>query len=340
MTRILQISALFVMVGTLTMATPYEATDIPWKPEIKLVAMANLPGSFVSSQAIYADSERIFAGSYQGDLFVLERDRQANFPWIQTIQVGAPLTAVRGDEDNVYVASRDGNLYVFSKTWPLQLVQLVPLSSYGLAALEIVGPSVYVAKGQSAMTASKNRLYISGLNPGDIGLEVASMRSYGEQFEPGRTLVFDRQTLQMVGTIANFERGAVRVSTWQDFVYFTKPGCCGVGIDIYDAVTLKPVQFIYRSTNTVAGTKRKGILLLLGGSEAGAVDLYMFGTNGYEFTHTADLRTLTGFNGVEDIEIRSLWVDGLDNLVFAGSSWGNASSRSPDLPSVFVLEIR
>jgi len=41
----------------------------------------------------------------------------------------------------------------------------------------------------------------------------------------------------------------------------------------------------------------------------------------------------------EDIEIRSLWIDGYDDLVLAGSSWGNPTSRSPYLPSFFVLRL-
>jgi hypothetical protein len=310
------------------------------RPELKLIAAVALPGSFVSSQAIYADNERIFAGSYQGDLFVLERDRESNFPWIETITLGASITAVRGDEDNVYVTSRNGSFYVFAKSWPLQLTQSVPLSDYGLAAMDVVGSSVYVAKGQGSMTASKNRLYLSGLNPGDVGLDLATMRSFADQYQVATTLVFDRQTLLPLGSIPNFDSGAMRIGVWQDFVYLTKPGCCGVGIDVYDALSLKRVQFINRTTNTVAGTKRKGVPLLIGGSETGAVDLYTLGASGYELINTADLRSLTGFGGGEDIEIRSVWVDALDNLVFAGSSWGNDRSRSPDLPSLFVLEIR
>jgi len=102
---------------------------------------------------------------------------------------------------------------------------------------------------------------------------------------------------------------------------------------------LERVQFIQRSTNSVVGTEKNGVPLLVGGSEAGAVDWYVLGSRGYQLAGTIDLRTLTGFTGPEDVEIRSLWMDGLDNLVFAGSSWGNDQSRSPELPSLFILEI-
>jgi len=324
----------------IALSTASHAADTPWRPQINLVNTGTLPGSFVSAQGIYADSERIYVASHQGDLFVLERDRFENFPWTQTVSLGSPLTAVRGDDDNVYVTSRDGHLYVLSKTWPLQLVQSIPVSSYGLAAMDVVAPNVYVAKGQGAMTVSKNRVYLSELNPGDTGIEMTSMRSYGDEFEPNTTRVFDRRDLQFLGAIPHSAGGSTSVAVWQDFVYLTTPGCCGIGIDIYDAPTLKRLQFINRSTNTVAGTKRKGVPLLVGGTEAGFVDLYMLGTEGYQLVSTANLRELTGFNGSEDIEIRSLWVDGLDNLIFAGSSWGNDESRSPELPSFFALEIR
>jgi len=43
-------------------------------------------------------------------------------------------------------------------------------------------------------------------------------------------------------------------------------------------------------------------------------------------------------HGIEDIEIRALWTDNVDNLVFAGSTWGNDQSRSPSLPAFFVLD--
>jgi hypothetical protein len=79
---------------------------------------------------------------------------------------------------------------------------------------------------------------------------------------------------------------------------------------------------------------------MVAGSETGLVDLFSLGLRGYEFISTIDLRSTSGFNGPEDIEIRALWMDGLDNLVFAASSWGNEANRPPDLPSLFILEVR
>jgi len=112
-----------------------------------------------------------------------------------------------------------------------------------------------------------------------------------------------------------------------------------LGTYIHDARSLKLVQYLSGYTNTVAGIKRKGVPLLVAGNETGSVDLYGQDKSGYQLINSVNLRTLTGFTGVEDIDIRALWVDGIDNLVFAGSSWGNDTSRSPALPSLFVLEI-
>jgi len=309
------------------------------RPELKLARSLKLPGSFVSSQSIYADAERIFAASFQGDLFILERDRQAGYSLLETIHLGGRLTAVRGDEENVYITGSEGNLYRFSKTWPARLLQATPLSNYGLNALHVAGQDLYVAKGQAVMTASADRLFVSQLNPGDIGLDLTSQRTYAEAFVASSTLVFDRRTLWPIGAIPNPGGAFVNISAAQGFLYLTSPGCCGRGINVYDASTLNPVQFLNRTANTVAPIKRRGMSLLAAGSETGAVDLYAFNRNRYELVNSAYLPALTGFFGPEDIEIRAMWADGLDNLVFAGSSWGNDRSRGSQLPSFFILEI-
>src|SRR5689334_821972 len=93
----------FALASLLTRSS--DAMTTPWIPEIRLIGSANLPGSFVSSQMVYADTERIFACSSQGDLFVLDRDRATNFELLQTIHLGAPLTAVRGNRSKLFVTS-------------------------------------------------------------------------------------------------------------------------------------------------------------------------------------------------------------------------------------------
>ena len=313
----------------------------PAAQQISLVASLSLPGSFVTPQSVHADSERIYLCSYQGDLFILERDRQSGFPLIQTIALGAPLVAVRGDKDKLYVASRNGNLYVFNKTWPAQLSRAIPISTYGLSSLELAGKEVYVAKGQGALTVTDSSLYLSEFNPGDFAVEVGSLRSYGESpFVTGATIVFDRQTQRILGTIANPGQNFFNIHAGEEFLFLTSPGCCSAGIYVYDAVNLRAIQVLSRPTNTVASVKRRGIPLAVGASEGGAVDLYAFDKAGYQFIDSVDLPAATGFTRPEDIEIRALWIDGIDNLVFAASSWGNDRSRAAILPSLFVLEIR
>lgn len=309
--------------------------------QLRLLDTAQLPGSFVTSRSIYADSERIFLCSYQGDLFVLARDREDGFPLIQTVHLKSALTSVRGDDNKVYVTSRDGILYVFDKGWPaIKQTAAYTLSNYGLAAVEVVGGHVYTAKGQAAMAGSDSDLYIWEANPGDTGLDLTAQRSFGEQFLPNRTLVLDRQSLQQRGQIPQSTSGPVNITASKSLVYLTTPGCCGAGIDIYDAVSLSHFQFIARPSNVVAPLLKRGIDFLVAGTEGGSVDLYSLNDTAYTPVNTVDLRTVTGFTGTEDIEIRALWADGLDNLIIAGSSWGNDSSRSANLPSVFILELQ
>ena len=219
---------------------------------VKLVSSVTLPGAFVSTKAVYADSERVYLGSFQGDLFVLKRDQTAGFPQLQTVHLGSPLTAVRGNRDTIYVTSRDGTLYVFAKSWPLQLVRSTQLSSYGLTSLEVLDDDVYLAKGQAAMAASKTSLYLSELNRGDSGIDLKDLRSFGETFLSARTQVFDRHTLRPLGEIKHRGAGQVSIAVGQTFLYLVTPGCCGEGIDIYDAGTLQHTQFIKRVANTVA----------------------------------------------------------------------------------------
>jgi hypothetical protein len=71
--------------------------------------------------------------------------------------------------------------------------------------------------------------------------------------------------------------------------------------------------------------------------ETGSVDYF---DQDNHLIKQVDLRLLTGHTGGDDIEIRSIWADGLDDLVFAASSWGNDDTRAPTLPSFFVLRLR
>lgn len=310
-------------------------------------ARDHIEGSFLGPQAIYADKDRIYLASFQGKLFVLARDRSANFPVIEVVQdTPFPLTAIRGDSRNLYVTSNDGNLRVYRKEHPLSLIDTIPLSSFGLSSVALEGNNLYVSRGQAALAVDKDHIYLSELNEGDIGLEIAkktltSGLIYGETFERNTTVVFDRRSGDRVSGIPNpfdlFGRvSAVSLYVDNNSLIQTIAGCCGPGIFIYDPDTFNLDQMIPRAfTNTVVRSRG----WLIAGNEGGQVDVFDLRQNPSPLISSLNLRQLTGHTGSEDIEIRALWKDNLDNLIFAGSSWGNDQSRGPSLPSFFVLEL-
>ena len=316
--------------------------------KIQLISARDyIEGSFLGNQAVYADKDRIYLASFQGKLFVLDRDRSADFPLFEVVQdTTSPLTAVRGDSRNLYVTSADGNLRVYRKHHPLLLVSTIPLSDFGLSSLAVKDNRLYVSKGQAALAIDKDHVYLSELNEGDIGLEIKKKTLvpsliYGQTFEQNTTGVFDRMNGERIFGITNpFDlRGNLsQVSLYADskILVQTIPGCCGPGIFIYDPETFVLEQRIDRPfTNTVVGWGR----WLIAGNEGGQIDVFDLRKSPAPLISSGDLRQLTGHTGTEDIEIRALWKDNLDNLIFAGSSWGNEQSRGPSLPSFFVLKL-
>jgi hypothetical protein len=303
-------------------------------------ARDHIEGSMLTAQSVYADETRIYLATVQGTLgtlFVLSRDRAANFPVLESIPYTSGLYAVRGDSQNVYVAAGNGNLLVYRKDPQLTLLQTIPIATYFTGSLAVTDNSVFVGIGLPTFAVNESRVYLAALNEGDRVIELSKstltpVQTYGDTFEPNETVVFDRQTGARVGTISS---GYGSLYGGGMSVIWTKPGCCGPGIFVYDAYNLALDQFIERSwTNTVV--QRGGFLIA--GNESGNVDLFDFASNPSPLLATSDLRQLTGHTGSEDIEIRALWADNVDNLIFAGSSWGNDQSRGPLLPSFFVLE--
>ena len=94
-----------VTAGSVT-NTSFAVTCVTGRSIELVSARDHIPGSFVSHRVVYADRNRIYLGSSQGTLFVLARDRVADFPVIQTIDVGMAITGVRGDGDRLYVSVR------------------------------------------------------------------------------------------------------------------------------------------------------------------------------------------------------------------------------------------
>ena len=332
------------MIVTLTLMTQRAESQVA----VQLVSPRDhIAGSMLGHQALYADQDRIYLASFQGKLFVLARDRSGDFPLLQIVQdTTFPLTAVRGDHKNLYVTSMDGTLRVYRKTRPLSLSATIPLSDYGLSSLALTNEKIYVAQGQAQLAVDEDFVYLAALNEGDTALEITKGTwqpglTYGQSFEPHMAVVFDRQSGERVfgipapvNAFGQPDLGVLYVDT--QILGQTIPGCCGSGIFVSDAQTFQLHQVIPRFyTNTIV---RRG-QWLIAGNEGGQIDVFDLEQNPAPLVSSAHLRYLTGHTGGEDIEIRSLWTDRLDNLIFAASSWGNQQSRTPSLPSFFVLAL-
>lgn len=327
-------------------------TPVAGKPALAVAANFNLQlvaardqiqGSFTTSQSVYADSDSIYLASQQGQLFVLDRNRQANFPLRESLNLGAPVIAVRGDQAQLYLTSADGTLRVFKKGARLELVKQQTLSDFGLNSLAVIGNKLYVAKGQAALAVNNDYVFLSQLNQGETVLELDKTslqitRIYGASFEANQTVVYNRATGAKAAVIENptdvFGRSS-QAALYANSTTLLQSimGCCGPGLVQTKAGNLASQSQIPRPYTNTAIIQNNW---LVAGSEAGKVDLFDGKRN---LTASLDLRALTGHTGSEDIEIRALWSDSTDNLVFAASSWGNDQSRSAALPSLFVLEL-
>jgi hypothetical protein len=238
----------------------------------------------------------------------------------------------------------DGQLRVFVKETPLRLVATRSYSTY-LGTLTDFGDKLYLGAGSVELAVDRDRLYMGQLNENDVALEVDKAtlevtRTFGQQpILQGKTGVYDRATGVLVGSIP-FPPSQLgppsRPVLYLDAnrLFETVPGCCGWGINLISLPSLVETQFIPEAnTNAVAAVSNG----FWGGMETGEVAFY---DSQNRLVQKLNLRTLTGHTGIEDIEIRALWADGFDDLVFAGSSWGNDASRSLSLPSFFVLRLR
>jgi hypothetical protein len=336
--------ALAVLAAVAWAPWPAVASDGASSPDATLrfvSARDHIEGSFVTPEAVFADDDRIYLASAQG-LFVLARDRDADFPLLETIQLPIALTAVRGDRQNIYVTSRDGNLRVYRKTMPLTLVRTVPFGR-PLSTVWVVGDRLYIGES-NALGADRRHVYVNELNEGDVGLEVnkatfAPTRTYDGPFEPLSTVVFDRRTGERLSAIPNppdlFGRNdPPRIYADDEILALTSQGG---GVNLYDPRSFAPLlpSPIEPFANNVV---RKGRWLIIG-NESGLVDARDLRALPDLVGSTVNLPLLTGHTRIEDIEIRALWADRRDNLIFCGSSWGNDLTRGPTLPSFFVLEL-
>src|SRR5689334_20242805 len=96
-----------------------DAAHVP--PGLSLVsARDHVEGAFLTPRAIAADATRIYLASrmQDGKLFVLARDRAADFPLLQTVlvpDVGLGLTSVAVDDTHVRVTTQSGYAVVYAK---------------------------------------------------------------------------------------------------------------------------------------------------------------------------------------------------------------------------------
>jgi hypothetical protein len=306
-------------------------------------ARDHLVGAFTTPATLYADADRIYlASALSGQLFVLARDRAADFPLLEVIEDSTlPLSAVAGDKNHLYVGATDGNIRVYEKTFPLSLVDTIPIATFRINSIQVLGKDIYIALGFTSLAVDQKRLYLSELNEGDVVKLLSSERTFGETFEPNTTMIFDRKKGNLITTLSNpsgLGGSTVAVDLYSNgkLLIQTAPGCCGTGVSIHNEKTFGLDQTI---TRTAANATVISSDLLIVGTELGTVDVFDLKNNPSPILSSANLRTLTGHTGSEDIEVRALWADNVDHLIFAASSGGNDQSRGPLLPTFFVLEL-
>ncbi len=344
--RVISLFVVAVVIAT-SLSTPAlasAATQVQ-PPKLALVsARDNITGSFTTSQSVYATQSYIYLASSQGTLFVLKRSKSENFPLVEQVNIGSPLTSVRGYGSKLFVASMDGYLRQYSTTNPLTLVRSVQVSSYGLSAIAITNNTVYVAKGQTSLAVDSSNLYLSQLNEGEVAVALNNnlevTKTFGTTFEPGLTVAYSRSTGARIGAVANpitvlNETGFPSLFSFSGNLFQTVPGCCGDGVSVTPTRTLTDTRVVSQPYANAVSVNSKGLVI---GDELGKVSLYKLSNSSATKLKTVDLRQLTNNTGSEDIEIRSVWSDGYDNLVFAASSWGNTTTQNASLPSVFILE--
>lgn len=305
-------------------------------PTFSLVAAKNLPGNFLGAGAVCVAKTRIYAVSYQGELFVLDRTKK-DYPVVEQLQVTTlPLESVSCNGKEIFITSLDGRLYV------LDASTLMPLSAnsysdYGLNSL-VVDTGILVSRGQGELTADSTHVFLSELNQGDVGVSIdestmALVNTYGLTYQPG-TGMYDRSSGALLGSIANppdvnGNVGQVNLNVDSGILIQTTPGCCGTGVFLYDSQSL---QFLSHMTMIGADSTlimNGGILVV--GSEAGIVNAYDINdpTSPQQLTGV-DMHTLTG-QATATFEVRG--ADSLNSYIFA------VSTDSSGL-NFFVLQLK
>src|SRR5512140_378400 len=190
---------------------PDAAADAPQPAHLALVAARDhIEGFFLTPRTITADATRIYLASRGNNkLFVLARDRSANFPLIQTVTVGASgMSSVEVDATHVRVISVIGEVFVYAKGAMLTLESTRTLAPRGYAEDSAwAGNDVFVADGTAKLAASSTRVFVNPLNEGDRvdAFDVPSFAAgkiYSPPLDFHRVFAFDRASGAPVGNIA------------------------------------------------------------------------------------------------------------------------------------------
>jgi hypothetical protein len=326
-------------------AAPPPPDARPQPPGLALVSMRTLPAHFLLPHTITADDTRIYVAGVvttgNCELFVLARDRAADFPLLQTIALpscGLGVAGIESDATDVRVATKDGKVYDYAKAAALTLRSTYALTPYAEEAAWS-GNDLILSEGTGTVAASPTRVFVHTLNNGDHAQAFALPAlppgtSYLPAFDVSRIAVFDRASGTLLATMPAMlddrgDQGAVSMEAGDGWLAEFVAGCCGDRVEVYDPITLVRTATVYFSTDSVAWS---GPYLVLG-SEGSVVSMWDLRGPYPLAVGWADLRQLTGHTRIDDFEVRAIYSDDRDRLIFGATSWNYS-----DLPSFIVLE--
>ena len=331
--KTIALTASTLLVGLSCLAGPLKSASLI------LVSVRIVPGNLLGLEAVASDKFYAYCATYQGTLFVLDKSKKG-LPVTAAVAVSAlPLHAVRSDGQCVYVTDAGGVLSVYSATKPFNHLASVQLSANGLDSLFVDQTTVIVARGEGEMAANGSVVCLAELNPGDtaVVLNKATLSETGElgqTFEDGVTSVYDRSNGHRIHRIPDPINRLGQTN--QPALYLnngvllqTIVGPYGTGVTFSQPSSGAPLGSLSWPFANAAIELQSGFLAV--GTEAGTVSL--FDANG-KLLSTINLRRLTGHNGPDAIEIRTLWEDPWTGDIYAGSSWSD-----PTAPSFFVLRV-
>jgi hypothetical protein len=300
----------------------------------------NLDGCFLTPGQIAADESFVYlASGCTPKLFIVSR---APGHSVETVPLPTAADSVGVDATSIYIGLPDTTVLSMTKTAPHPAI----VHDVGARWSDIFprGAQLYAGTWETRAAVTSSRVFLASLNDGDDVHETdlatwTTTRDYATDLRE-QTAMFDRVSGAFLGSVFNpfnnrTQRIGVSLRADESYMYQTMPGCCGLNVLIYNQNSLTSAGSIFR--NFVDDVMRRD-RWLFGGTEAGEVLAWDMQQLPLPTTvGEVNLRTLTGHTGREDIEIRAIWADEHDDLVFAASSWGNDLSRGPDLPSFFIL---